>query len=77
MTAPSVDFDITTVTQVVNALTQAGLSTHDKLVITGQFLSAQAGEERRIFSYSEPLAATEPACAPTFVRSRGSAPPAF
>jgi len=69
MTAPSVDFDITTVTQVVNALTQAGLSTHDKLVITGQFLSAQAGEERRIFSYSEPLAATEPACAPTFVRA--------
>lgn len=68
MTLPTLDFDVATINQVVDTLGKAGLSTHDKLVIAGQWLSAQGGDGRRVFSYSKPLAATEPACGPTFVR---------
>jgi hypothetical protein len=69
MTSPIADFDVATVTQVVDTLTKVGLSTHDKLIIAGQWLSAQAGDERHVFSYAKPLSASLPACAPTFARS--------
>src|SRR5688572_21823020 len=68
MTLPTLDFDVATINQVVDTLGKAGLSTHDKLVIAGQWLSAQGGDARRVFSYATPLAAAETACAPTFVR---------
>jgi hypothetical protein len=68
MTLPTRDFDVATINQVVDTLGKAGLSTHDKLVIAGQWLSAQGGDGRRVFSYSTPLAATEAACGPDFVR---------
>jgi hypothetical protein len=68
MTLPTLDFDVATINQVVETLGKAGLSTHDKLVIAGQWLSAQGGDERRVFSYAKPLSAAEPACAPPFTR---------
>jgi hypothetical protein len=54
---------------VYKSLTDKGVSDFAASTIIGQWIIANSGHGTRHFSYSEPVAAQETDCAPTFVRS--------
>src|SRR5262249_39548237 len=53
---------------VYKSLTKKGISDFAASTIIGQWIIANTGHGTRAFSYSAPVAAQQPDCAPTFVR---------
>lgn len=64
-----IDFDGITVSQLYTALIGTGLSQVDATTLAGNWILQNVGRTRRIFNYSDPLDAVDPACVAAFERT--------